>query len=116
MARRLTNQPSKAAARDDASAADKSECRQRQAGGSDGLARVALQHGQSARPPTSSVLPGGQRASGPPPSGTTLAPPRSMTCESPRDVRRTSSSLPSAITVSAAQAMAEASGSSRPER
>jgi hypothetical protein len=36
-------------------------------------------------------------------------------CESPRDVPRTSSSLPSAITVSAAQAIAETSGSSRPE-
>jgi hypothetical protein len=58
--KRIGGSPARrSSAREDASAADKSECRQRQAGGSDGLARVALQHGQSARPPTSSVLPGG---------------------------------------------------------
>jgi hypothetical protein len=70
---------------------------------------------KSARPPTSSVVSGGHRASGASPSATTLAPPRSMMCESPRDVPRTSSSLPSAITVSSAQARADTSGSSRPE-
>ena len=60
------------------------------------------------------LLPG-QETSGPSPSATTNAPRRSMMCESPRDVPRTSSALPRSSTVSAAQAIADASGSSRSE-
>ena len=69
---------------------------------------------RSAGPPSSRTASVGHATSAPGASGTTNRPGIRTTCESPREIDRTSISVPSASTVSAAQAMAAASGPERP--
>lgn len=71
---------------------------------------------KSAGPPISRVADGGQETPSSVPSGTTNAPRKSTTSESPREMARTWVSVPSASTVPSAQAIAECAGCRGPGR